>query len=462
MKTAAAYIRVSTDDQVEYSPESQLKKIREYAQSHDYALPDSYIYIDEGISGKNTKNRSQFNLMIRTAKCKPKPFDAILLWKFSRFARNREDSVVYKSMLRKQMGIDVISVSESLGDDKLSILIEALIEAMDEYYSINLAEEVKRGMAERASRGAAVTAPAFGYVMQDKRFIIQPEQAHAVRMVFEGFYSGKSLRELAALLNLLGFRTKQGNYWEARTIKYMLQNPVYNGKIRWNTSGCKAGGVKSDPAIFTAGEHEAIIGDALFQAVQQKFPLSGSNRSYHAKSPPYMLRGLVRCSSCGAILTVLSSGESLQCPRYAKGKCSVSHGVTIRKLNSFVMGALDAVFPPQEIRLEKPEVSFPPNLEDRIKKEETKLLRIMEAFENGDYTPEEFRCRKKAIEEQVGRLRQRFMGPEKIPRSTTLIFPSCLTDNNLSEHKKNALLSALIDHIDFDRERSSCDLFFRL
>lgn len=462
MKTAAAYIRVSTEDQLEYSPESQLKKITDYAQAHGYTLPESYIFIDEGISGKNTKNRSQFNLMIGTAKCKPKPFDAILLWKFSRFARNREDSVVYKSMLRKQLGIDVISVSESLGDDKLSILIEALIEAMDEYYSINLAEEVKRGMMERASRGGAVTAPAFGYRMQNRRFIPQPEEARAVRLVFEGYRDGQSFRELAMLLNLLGFRTKHGNPWEARTIKYMLENPVYNGKIRWNAGDCKTGGTKGEPAVFTQGEHEAIIDDVLFRAVQQKLSRYGSHRSFSRKATPYMLRGLVRCSSCGAALTVLSSGNSLQCPRYAKGKCHVSHSVTLQKLNAFVMSALCSVFSPQEIQLKKGG-SFRPDPAEYIKKEEAKLLRIMEAYESGDYTPEEYKSRKNAIQDNIEAIKQAFKEqPEKDGFLTNIIFPGWLIDAGVPEHKKNALLRVLIDHIDFDREHSSCSLYFRL
>ena len=152
-KIAAAYIRVSTDDQIEYSPESQIKAIREYAKRNGYVLPNEFIFMDEGISGKTAGKRPAFMKMIGLAKTTPKPFDAILLWKFSRFARNREDSIVYKSMLRKQLGIDVISISENLGDDKMSILFEAMIEAMDEYYSINLAEEVKRGMTEKAKRG---------------------------------------------------------------------------------------------------------------------------------------------------------------------------------------------------------------------------------------------------------------------------------------------------------------------
>ena len=161
-KIAAAYIRVSTDDQVEYSPDAQLAEIRKYASTHSFILPEEFIFVDEGISGKNTGKRPEFNRMIGTAKLKPRPFDAILLWKFSRFARNREDSIVYKSMLRKELGIDVISISEPLTDDKMSIIMEAMIEAMDEYYSVNLAEEVKRGMTEKAKRGGLQSTPSFG------------------------------------------------------------------------------------------------------------------------------------------------------------------------------------------------------------------------------------------------------------------------------------------------------------
>ena len=147
MIIAAAYIRVSTDDQTELSPDSQIKNIREYAKSHDMIVPDEYIFRDDGISGRTATKRPDFNRMIATAKQKTKTFDVILVWKFSRFARNREDAVVYKSMLKK-LGIDVVSISEPVGDDKMSVLIEAMIEAMDEYYSINLSEEVNRGMLE--------------------------------------------------------------------------------------------------------------------------------------------------------------------------------------------------------------------------------------------------------------------------------------------------------------------------
>ena len=109
MKYAAAYIRVSDDRQDEYSPYSQLKLIRQYAKNNDYIVPDEYVFYDDGISGRSVKKRKAFNSMIGYAKSKEHPFDAILVWKFSRFARNQEESIVYKSMLRK-INVAVISV----------------------------------------------------------------------------------------------------------------------------------------------------------------------------------------------------------------------------------------------------------------------------------------------------------------------------------------------------------------
>ena len=91
LNVAAAYIRVSTDDQVEYSPESQVAKITELAKREGYVIPDDYFFRDEGISGKSADKRPAFRLMIATAKQNPPPFDRIYVWEFSRFARNQEE-----------------------------------------------------------------------------------------------------------------------------------------------------------------------------------------------------------------------------------------------------------------------------------------------------------------------------------------------------------------------------------
>ncbi len=97
--------------------------------------------------------------MIAAAKSDSHPFDVILVWKFSRFARNQEESIVYKSLLRKKCHVDVVSISEPVIEGPFGSLIERIIEWMDEYYSVRLSGEVTRGMTEKALRGGYQARP---------------------------------------------------------------------------------------------------------------------------------------------------------------------------------------------------------------------------------------------------------------------------------------------------------------
>lgn len=266
-RTAAAYIRVSTEDQIEFSPDSQLKKIQEYASYHQIILPDSYIYMDEGISGRSARNRPAFLHMIKTARQKPRPFDLILVWKFSRFARNRQDSIFYKSMLRKECGIDVISITEQLSDDPTSILIEALLEAMDEYYSLNLAQEVRRGMNEKFSRGGIVGPPPFGYRIAKGRCIPDPDTAPYVFQIFSDFLSGMNFRQIADRLNRLNIKTIHGNTFESRTVRYILGNPFYIGLQRRRITG------SDGPMTIVPSCHPPLIPEETFYQVQNLLEL---------------------------------------------------------------------------------------------------------------------------------------------------------------------------------------------
>lgn len=197
---AAAYIRVSTDDQIEFSPASQLNQIHIYAENHQLLLLDSHIYMDEGISGRTAARRPAFLKMISAARETPRPFDVILVWKYSRFARSRQDSIFYKSLLRRECGIDVISITEPLSDDPTSILMEALLEAMDEYYSVNLGQEVRRGMQEKFKRGGVVSIPPFGYQVVEGHFIPDQAKAPYVSMIYQQFLAGSTCPEIAVCL----------------------------------------------------------------------------------------------------------------------------------------------------------------------------------------------------------------------------------------------------------------------
>ena len=105
----AIYARVSSERQdVDLSISAQLKALRDYASRNGHTLVKEYV--DEAESGRSI-DRPGFKQMIAAARQKPIQFEAILVWKLSRFARNREDSIIYKSLLRKQ-GVQVISINE--------------------------------------------------------------------------------------------------------------------------------------------------------------------------------------------------------------------------------------------------------------------------------------------------------------------------------------------------------------
>ena len=145
------YARVSSEQQAEkdLSLPSQLKTLREYALKRNWTIVEEFV--DEAESAR-TANRPSFQRMIASAKQKHAPFEAILVWKLNRFARNREDSIIYKSLLRKR-GIQIISINENIDEGPTGKLLEGIIESIDEFYSANLSQDTIRGLKENTMRG---------------------------------------------------------------------------------------------------------------------------------------------------------------------------------------------------------------------------------------------------------------------------------------------------------------------
>lgn len=474
MKTAAAYIRVSTEEQTEYSPDSQLKAIRKYAKEHDMILPDEFIFMDEGISGRTAGKRPGFQRMIGTAKTKPKPFDAILLWKFSRFARNRQDSIVYKSMLRKQCGIDVVSISEQLGEDNTSVLIEALIEAMDEYYSLNLAEEVKRGMNEKFSRGGVVSQPPFGYKMKDGIFA-PDENADTVRMIFDEFIAGAGYRQLAAKLNSLGLRTKNGNTWGNRNVEYLLTNPVYIGKLRRSQDPRDRSDRYHENAELVDGSHEPIITAGVFEQAQARRAALKKQYGRYARqgAVEFMLKGLCRCSNCGATLVATQGGKYLQCHNYSRGQCAVSHCISTAKITAAVLDRLQTDLGGGELSIEvtaaeKQRPSEIGALTQAIDREKKKLERIREAYEAGVDTLDEYKANKEKILSRIAELIKKKPAPglteaeqQERVRGRIRSNLGMLTRDDVSETTKNEVLRGFVERVILMKPKGNIEIRYK-
>jgi len=406
MQTAALYIRVSTEDQTEYSPDAQRRALLEYARCNHIRIFDEFIFVDEGISGRRAEKRPAFMRMIAMAKQKPRPFDQILVHKFDRFARSREDSIVYKSLLRKECGISVISITEHIEDDKFSVILEAMLEAMAEYYSLNLADEVKKGMTEKAHRGEYQTYAPFGYRLEQGILIPVPEKAAIVRQIYEDYlYHGRSPFGIARELNNLGIRTLRGNTWENRTVKYILQNPVYKGYVRWNPTGkqdLREHKYLTKNFIIEKGKHEAIVSEDLWQAVNDK--LLREHRNINRKPAElhaHWLSGLLHCDSCGGLLA--SGGakfSAFQCMNYSKGKCPVSHYITYQRAEEAVCRAFQIFLETGDFHytvIHKQESERIALLQEKLEKLSTKENRAKDAYLSGIDTLEEYGQNRKKL-----------------------------------------------------------------
>lgn len=478
-KRAAAYIRVSTEDQMEYSPDAQLAEIRKYAAAHDYVLPNAFIFVDEGISGKTIGKRPEFNRMIGTAKQKPKPFDAILLWKFSRFARNREDSIVYKSMLRRELGINVVSISEPLTDDKMSVIMEAMIEAMDEYYSINLAEEVKRGMTEKARRGGLQSAPAFGYRVEHNVLTPIPEEAALVRAIFHRFISGEGLFPIAKWMNDMGVTTHRGGRFENRTVEYILRNPVYIGKLRWNPAGHTCRDFTNEHIILADARHEPLISQETWDAAQRRMGEVKAQRKYHGRpitSHRDWLSGLVRCFACGSTL-VFAKPRYWKCNGYARGGCNVSQHVTDGRLKGMLLACLDhdqETDTPISYRIAhtKPErLDELSLLQEREKQIAAKLSRLREAYLAGVEDLERYGTAKAALEVQAAALtdqikslkaRQDVKAPDALMKENTRRCAAVLLDSCVDMPTKHRVAHDVMEKCVYDKSSNALQVFYLL
>ena len=467
MKIGAAYIRVSTEDQIEFSPNSQLNKIKEYARKNEIILPEEFVFIDEAISGKNAETRPKFMEMIKISKNKPKPFDVILVWKFSRFARNRQDSIIYKSILRKECEIDVVSITEQLPNDPTSILIEALLEAMDEYYSVNLAQEVKRGMNEKFSRGGVVNIAPFGYKIIENRFKPEKFESEIVKMIFEDFKNGISAKEIALKLNNMKIVTKRGNKFETRAVKYILLNPFYVGKMRrnLNQNNKKDRFKTGNDFLIIKGNHEAIINEETFETVQKMLlSLKNIKRKHYDKSS-FVFSGIIFCSNCGGVLLEAVKGKSLQCSKYAKGKCGESHGISFSKISNVLKKALELEFGKEvlNISVNKSSVDV---LKALLKKENCKLEKINSAYENGADSLQEYKIKKAEIFSRIKSLGKQILAFEKIFNSKIeMKFESVIAaifGDVLSENEKNKILKSFIDKIIFNRKAGTIQIYYKI
>lgn len=413
MRNGACYIRVSTDRQEELSPDAQKRLLLDYARENDIIVTEDSIYWEIGISGRKTDNRPAFRQMIAAAKAPEHPYDVVLVWKFSRFARNQEESIVYKSLLKKS-SVEVISVSEPLPDGIMGGLIERILEWMDEYYSIRLSGEVMRGMTEKALKGGYQANPPLGYDRERGQTpTVNEAEAAVVKQIFHMYVEeGMSITAIAKRLNQGHYPTKRGAHWNVTHLRYLLGNPFYIGKIRWNyTSNGKSCRKKDESEwILADGIHEPLIDVETFQKAGERLKASADKAFIHGHVPAkHWMSGVLKCGTCGGPMVYSTptprNRAAYRCYRRVSGSCTDYNRILLSKLEDAVFDGLEQAFQTSHFEYIKkiiPEISVDTTflLREQLADLEKKERRIRKAYMDGIDTLEEYKESRQIITRQ--------------------------------------------------------------
>ncbi len=401
-RRAAAYIRESTEEQGRgYSPDGQRQAIARYAADHNLELVKEYIDFE---TGRLADKRPDFQRLIEHAM--EHRFEVVLIFHTSRFARNTIEAKHYKKLLRTQLGIEVISVTQPLGadtNDPAAFLSESVHEIFDEYYSVSLSFWTKMGLREKARQGLLTGSLPWG-LTKDEDAIPVPdvEKAPFVLRIFELYAAGQHTdRTLAEWLNVQGQRTTRGRAFSSDTVREMLCNAAYAGYV----SG------RRDRTKTIKGLHEAIVPEELFDRVQLMRRERARTLKPGRPSPKYVLRGLARCRRCHARMQGTSGGRDLKARYYcatrrANRSCDqpiIPAEPVEQQLAAFLTSFAPTKSTQHEIlhRLASPAAKEDSKTAKRRPALEERLRRMRDLYELGDLHRAEYIARRDAINTEL-------------------------------------------------------------
>lgn len=268
----AAYCRVSTgsDEQLN-SLKNQSEFFVSYAQKHGYILTN--VYADRGISGKSAQKRPEFLRMLKDSS--KNEFDMLLVKDISRFARNTVDFLNGIRFL-KLNGVEVRFLSSNqtvLGESEFVLTLFA---ALAQEESCNLSKKIIFGKLQGAKHGRPAST-VYGYNHgKDYKFEINAYEANIVGKIFDMYcYSGMGIRKIANELNAMSVPTKHGKTWHFKTVRRILSNPLYTGRIINNKTSTldflsgKRADVPQENWIVNHNESYRIVSDTQYAMAQQ-------------------------------------------------------------------------------------------------------------------------------------------------------------------------------------------------
>jgi len=291
---AVIYPRYSSTGQNEQTIETQIQLCREFAEKKGLKVIKIFDGDKAKSASKETDKRKDLHKMLAAAE--GGTFQYIIVYELNRFARNRAESVLFKSQLEKY-GVRVLSVCEDIRDDEGGELYEMILEWRDEKYSRDLSRRVRHGLDTSVANGTFCG----GYLIYGYKKVLEPiagkadryiktveideEQAAIVRYVFEEYDKGVEKKDIAAALNAQGHRL-DGKPFTGKSFDKWVVNEKYTGEFYFGERHC-------------CNMYPPIIDKALFLRVQARL----EKNKYFAGGAatarvPYFLTGKAVCEHC--------------------------------------------------------------------------------------------------------------------------------------------------------------------
>ena len=304
------YLRVSTKEQAEkdltedgFSIAAQREACVRRIRDEGWELLDEYV--GKGESAR-TADRPQLRAML-TRIGEESDVEAVVVHKIDRLARNMEDHVAIRALLRRR-GVALVSVTENLDETASGRLVEGIHALMAEFYSANLANEVRKGMGQKAKLGGYPHKAPLGYLnvrepiggRQVAHIVPDPERAPLVRAAFELYATGEwTVERLAQEMAHRGLRNRGRNgHYPAKALTVsglarLLGHRAYVGVVDWD-------GVEYE------GSHEPLVDRATFDKVQELLA-ARAIRGTRERRHHHYLKGVLVCGVCGRRLSIQHS-----------------------------------------------------------------------------------------------------------------------------------------------------------
>ena len=311
-KRAVSYIRVSTREQAQrggseegFSLPAQREANKRKAQSMGALVVKEFA--DRGESARSA-NRPELQKMLAYLK-KDGGIDYVIVHKLDRLARNRADDVEINRAF-EEAGVRLVSTSENIDQTPGGMLLHGIMSSIAEFYSRNLANEVIKGMGEKARNGGTLGKAPLGYVnvrakdengREVRTIALDEERAPLIRLAFTEYATGQwTTKRLAAHLHDRGLTTvptarKPAKAVTGAQLHRMLRHPYYKGTISFQ-------------GVEYAGAHEPLVDEETWRHVQamldsHRFGERERQHNHHLKTTVY-------CGLCGARLLVQNTRNS--------------------------------------------------------------------------------------------------------------------------------------------------------